>query len=89
MDISVGVFALVSAAKKGAYVLLDKRSNEEVSTRTRYYDADSELAGNPTLLLPADEKKGFEFGGKRVCYDFANKFGSYSWHCRSFLRKRR
>lgn len=64
LEIGVSFYSLVAEAKKGGYVWLDKASNREVSTRTRYF-----CRQTGQLLLPSSVKAYMPYGGEKVIFD--------------------
>ena len=64
LEIGVGVYCMVREARKPSFVRLDKRTNEELKTQTKYLCEDT-----ATELMPTDMKFYQPFGGEKVAFE--------------------
>ena len=64
VQLGVGVYTLVRETKKPSFVRLDRKTNEEIKTQTKYLCEDT-----GTELMPTDIKYYQEFGGEKVIFE--------------------
>lgn len=65
VEFSVGIFTTIAPARVPSAVHLEREKNEEVATKTSYFNEET-----GEKLLPSDMTKFQTYGGKRIALDF-------------------